>query len=79
MFTQIFGWLSGLDLAGVPGFFWLTLVGFTVAFMPQYLLGLMYLNGVGLAADPPRGRTLLQSAAEHGRAGKELERPLCGD
>src|SRR5580693_8692146 len=31
------------------------------------LLGAMYLNGVGLAADPPRGRTLLQSAAEHGQ------------
>src|ERR1700685_859659 len=32
----------------------------------QYLLGLMYLNGVGLVADAARGRTLLQSAAEHG-------------
>ncbi|HEY4970414.1 MAG TPA: hypothetical protein VII35_10940, partial [Steroidobacteraceae bacterium] len=33
----------------------------------QYLLGLMYLNGVGLVADSARGRTLLQSAAEHGQ------------
>src|ERR1700738_3303720 len=32
----------------------------------QYLLGLMYLNGVGTASDPERGRALLQSAAEHG-------------
>src|ERR1700732_4094331 len=31
----------------------------------QYLLGLMYLNGVGVVADAARGRTLLQSAAEH--------------
>jgi hypothetical protein len=31
VFTQIFGWLSGLDLAGVPGFFWLTLVGIAAA------------------------------------------------
>ncbi len=34
----------------------------------QYLLGLMYLNGVGIASDPTRGRALLQSAAEHGQA-----------
>ncbi len=33
----------------------------------QYLLGLMYLNGVGVVADSARGRTLLQSAAEHGQ------------
>ncbi len=33
----------------------------------QYLLGLMYLNGVGIAADPARSRALLQSAAEHGQ------------
>src|ERR1700726_1314402 len=31
----------------------------------QYLLALMYLNGVGMPADPARGRTLLQPAAEH--------------
>src|ERR1019366_1473610 len=33
----------------------------------QYLLGLMYLNGVGVVADPARARGLLQSAAEHGQ------------
>src|SRR5271169_5897285 len=33
----------------------------------QYLLGLMYLNGVGILADPGHGRKLLQSAAEHGQ------------
>src|SRR6202790_5815744 len=33
----------------------------------QYLLGLMYLNGVGHVADAARGRTLLQSAAERGQ------------
>src|ERR1700675_1607181 len=33
----------------------------------QYLLGLMYLNGVGHVADAARGRTRLQSAAEHGQ------------
>src|SRR5216684_6533920 len=33
----------------------------------QYLLGLMYLNGVGIAKDPKRARALLQSAAEHGQ------------
>ena len=33
----------------------------------QYLLGLMYLNGVGIVADAARGRALLQSAAEHGQ------------
>jgi ankyrin repeat protein len=32
----------------------------------QYLLGLMYLNGVGTLADPQRGQALLRSAAEHG-------------
>lgn len=32
----------------------------------RYLLGLIYLNGVGVAADPARARALLQSAAEHG-------------
>ena len=32
----------------------------------QYLLGLIYLNGVGVAADPARARALLRSAAEHG-------------
>ena len=34
----------------------------------QYLLGLMYLNGVGVASDTARARALLQSAAEHGQA-----------
>src|SRR5271166_2785341 len=33
----------------------------------QYLLGLIYLNGVGVASDSMRGRALLQSAAEHGQ------------
>jgi TPR repeat protein len=33
----------------------------------QYLLGLMYLNGVGTVSDPKRARSLLQSAAEHGQ------------
>src|SRR6202795_305217 len=33
----------------------------------QYLLGLMYLNGVGHVADAARGRTLLQGAAERGQ------------
>src|SRR6202049_2800182 len=33
----------------------------------QYLLGLMYLNGVGHVADAAHGRTLLQSAAERGQ------------
>ena len=33
----------------------------------QYLLGLMYLNGVGTVSDPGRAKTLLQSAAEHGQ------------
>ena len=32
----------------------------------QYLLGLMYLNGVGTVADAAHARVLLQSAAEHG-------------
>ena len=32
----------------------------------EYLLGLMYLNGVGVAADSTRARSLLQTAAEHG-------------
>src|SRR6266850_1496413 len=32
----------------------------------QYLLALMYLNGVGVPADLARGRVLLQTAAEHG-------------
>jgi hypothetical protein len=27
VFTQLFGWLAGLNLAGVPVWFWLTLVG----------------------------------------------------
>src|ERR1700732_48879 len=31
----------------------------------QYLLGLMYLNGVATVSDPKRARALLQSAAEH--------------
>src|SRR5579864_7310944 len=34
----------------------------------QYLLGLIYLNGVGTASDPARARALLQSAAEHDQA-----------
>ena len=34
----------------------------------QYLLGLMYLNGVGVVSDPAHARALLQSAAEHGQA-----------
>lgn len=33
----------------------------------QYLLGLIYLNGVGVVSDPGRGRALLQAAAEHGQ------------
>src|SRR5450631_1923319 len=33
----------------------------------QYLLGLIYLNGVGVVADSARGRALLQTAAEHGQ------------
>jgi ankyrin repeat protein len=33
----------------------------------QYLLGLIYLSGVGVVSDPVRGRALLQSAAEHGQ------------
>src|ERR1700692_1851581 len=33
----------------------------------QYLLGLIYLNGVGTVSDPARARTLLQAAAEHGQ------------
>jgi len=33
----------------------------------RYLLALVYLNGVGVAADPARARALLQSAAEHGQ------------
>lgn len=33
----------------------------------QYLLGLMYLNGVGTASDPERAKSLLRSAAEHGQ------------
>ena len=32
----------------------------------EYLLGLVYLNGVGTVADPVRGRSLLQDAAAHG-------------
>jgi uncharacterized protein len=34
----------------------------------QYLLGLMYLNGVGTVSDSERAKTLLRSAAEHGQA-----------
>ncbi|MDB6086163.1 MAG: ankyrin [Gammaproteobacteria bacterium] len=34
----------------------------------QYLLGLIYLNGVGVVSDAVRGRALLQTAAEHGQA-----------
>jgi uncharacterized protein len=33
----------------------------------QYLLGLMYLNGVGTVSEPGRAKTLLQSAAERGQ------------
>lgn len=33
----------------------------------EYLLGLIYLNGVGTVSDPGRAKTLLQSAAEHGQ------------
>jgi ankyrin repeat protein len=33
----------------------------------QYLLGLIYLNGVGITSDSSRARALLQSAAEHGQ------------
>ena len=33
----------------------------------QYLLGLMYLNGVGTVSDPERAKALLRSAAEHGQ------------
>src|SRR5260370_28610797 len=32
----------------------------------QYLVALMYLNGVGVRANSARGRALLQPAAEHG-------------
>src|ERR1700716_1465763 len=32
-----------------------------------YLLGVMDLNGVGIASDPKRARALLQSAADHGQ------------
>src|ERR1700692_2432807 len=32
----------------------------------QYLLALIYLNGVGVPVDPAHGRALLQTAAEHG-------------
>lgn len=32
----------------------------------QYLLGLIYLNGIGTATDPDRALSLLQAAAEHG-------------
>src|SRR5258708_27713277 len=44
----------------------------------QYLLALIFLNGVGVPADPARGRTLLQTAAEHGhgQAGCALAREL---
>jgi ankyrin repeat protein len=34
----------------------------------QYLLGLMYLNGVGTVSDSERAKSLLRSAAEHGQA-----------
>src|SRR5258707_624016 len=34
----------------------------------EYLLGLMYLNGVGVMLDPARGVTLIRSAAERGSA-----------
>src|ERR1700685_928621 len=34
----------------------------------QYLLALIYLNGVGVPADPARGRALLLTAAEHGHS-----------
>jgi ankyrin repeat protein len=34
----------------------------------QYLLGLMYLNGVGVVSDPARARAMLRSAAERGQA-----------
>src|SRR6202521_2318841 len=34
----------------------------------QYLLALIYLNGVGVPSDPARGRALLQTAAEHGHS-----------
>jgi ankyrin repeat protein len=34
----------------------------------QYLLALMYLNGVGVMPDPSRAHTLLESAADHGHA-----------
>src|SRR5579864_727661 len=33
----------------------------------QYLLGLMYLNGVGVATNATRALVLLQAAAEHGQ------------
>jgi ankyrin repeat protein len=33
----------------------------------QYLLGLIYLNGVGVISDPAHARALLQSAAERGQ------------
>ena len=34
----------------------------------QYLLGLMYLNGINTVPDPERAMTLLQAAAEHDHA-----------
>jgi ankyrin repeat protein len=46
----------------------------------QYLLGLMYLNGVGVVPDPRRARGLLRAAADHDHAAaayvlaSELER-----
>jgi hypothetical protein len=47
----------------------------------QYLLGLMYLNGVGTASDPGRAKPLLQSAAARSghasRLGASLAGTLC--
>jgi uncharacterized protein len=45
----------------------LTAAGSTGNADAQYLLGLIYLSGVGIVSDPARARALLQSAAEHGQ------------
>ncbi|HEX3397438.1 MAG TPA: ankyrin repeat domain-containing protein [Steroidobacteraceae bacterium] len=38
----------------------------------EYLLGLMYLNGVGTAADAARGRQLIRTAAEQGHGAAQF-------
>ena len=65
-FTRAVGLLSDSTNAGNPE--------------AQYLLGLMYLNGVGIIPDRARARTLLHTAADHDQAAaayvlaSELER-----